>query len=193
MSFKYHLALVLLLAGIAPIEASATTVISLDLQELVGSSNEIVIARVVSQRFLRSDNGRPLTETTLQIHESHKGSCKPREIVTVIQPGGVIDGIGMHVAGTTSFILGEEYLLFARSTARQDAPGILLSTVGMSQGAMRIRKDKHGKRSVLPSASVNTLKNNGRGKFTHSKRALVKPVALDQFMGRVQSYISSNR
>ena len=107
--------------------AQATTMIALDLQQLVGHSNEIVVGKVLTKKSRWTENGKIVTEITIQVSESYKGSCQPGELVYIYQLGGSVDGVGMKIAGSTNFLVSEEYLLLQK--ARPDAADLESSCV----------------------------------------------------------------
>ncbi len=185
----------LLLIGplLTPSITRASTVMALDLQELVGGANEIVIGRIASKRYLKSNRGQIMTEYTVAIRETIKGSSQAKERVLVYQPGGVIDGIGMRVAGTPVFEINQDYLLFARSSTRIDGQGLVLFPIGMSQGALRIHYDKAGNQTVLPSSDLHAVTYDSRTGLRAASGAVNKPVALSTLLNRVREYIASQR
>lgn len=193
---RARIALLLMIAGlfsILPNSGTASTVIALDLSQLVASANEIVVGRVIAKRALRSDSGHIMTEYTLAVSEAVKGSSRPSEHVTMIQPGGSLDGIGMKVAGTPSFLLNRDYLLFARSIARADRSGLMLSPVGMSQGALLIQRDKAGKQSVMPGSGLHAVSVDDRSRLRPAATAIDKPTELSTLLNRVREVIALQR
>lgn len=183
--------LALCLASAAP--ALASIVLAMDLQQLVGDANEIVVGRVLSQKARRTDRGQIVTEYTLLVTDSLKGSSRAAERVFVYQPGGVMDGIGMRVAGSPAFVLNRDYLVFAKSTAKTDGPGLMLWPVGMSQGALLIHRDKSGKQMVLPGTGLHTVSPDSRTGLRASDGAVTQPVALSTLLNRVREYIALQR
>lgn len=196
MGIRLRLAQLLTVAAvfsILPAPGTASTVIALDLSQLVASSNEIVVGRVMSKRALRAESGHIMTEYVVTISETLKGSTQPHELVTVYQPGGSLDGIGMKVAGTTSFGINRDYLLFARSAARVGRPGLMLMPVGLSQGALLIQRDKAGHQVVIPGSGVHAVTADDRSRLKPTSTAIDKPIALATLLSRVREVIALQR
>lgn len=126
----------MLLAGLLllGLPAVATTMLRLDVPELVQSSDTVVhgTVRRVESRW-SGDRRRILTDVEIQVTEALKG--QPGSTVLLIQPGGSVGDIGQTVHGSASFTPGEEVVVFLE---RKGASAFKLS--GMAQGKYQVRR-----------------------------------------------------
>jgi hypothetical protein len=115
--------------------ALASLVMALDLPELATRADGIVVGEIVSveSRWNRRRD-RILTHVEVQVAESWKGQHRVASRITVVQPGGSLDGLSLHVHGTPAFAPGERAVLFLRG---QDPSS--LATLGMAQGKRLMR------------------------------------------------------
>jgi len=75
--------------------------------------------------------------------EAWKGNATGR--LTVVQPGGEVDGIGQRVSGVAELGPGEEVVLFLERT------GSLHRVVGLAQGVYRV-STVSGVRQAVPAS-----------------------------------------
>lgn len=116
--------------------ARGATVLRLSFEELTAKSDAVVRGRVVgSTAKMNAAAGRISTFTEVEVIEAIKGA--PGKKVTVLQPGGVVGGIGQSVAGAARFTPGEEVVLFLQRSP-DGAPAFLV--LGMSAGKVRLEK-----------------------------------------------------
>ena len=129
------LLLVLLIAsGLSPKVLSQGRALSAD--ELARSSDVIVVGKVASMKSnWTADRSRIVTTVTLQVDQSLKGATGG-STVTLVTPGGEVDGVGELYTHSATFTRQEDVVVFARRTPR----GELAVTAGQ-QGKMSIRKD----------------------------------------------------
>ena len=140
------LVLTVLLATAAP--ALASTVIQMDVPALTAHATDVVRGRIVSAvPGWTGDHRRIVTRVEVDVLEAWKGNATGR--VTVVQPGGEVDGIGQRVSGVAELGPGEEVVLFLERT------GSLHRVVGLAQGVYRVSTTA-GARQAVP-ASVDGL------------------------------------
>jgi hypothetical protein len=125
--------------------ARATIVEALDLPELVQHSDHIVIGTVLATQARYDAYGRIVTDATLRVETTMKGSSSPGGTLVVRRLGGVIGDLGMRVEGEPTLTTGDRRLLFLRDY------GAHCRAVGMSQGAVRIEQDPTGRTMALPN------------------------------------------
>lgn len=65
------------------------------------------------KKAIEQDDGIAATAITFRVDVVHKGVVEPGQEVTIIQTGGVIDGVTYQVEGLVMLATGESYLLFA--------------------------------------------------------------------------------
>jgi hypothetical protein len=120
-----------------PLEAG--TAVRMDVPELVGGSDLIVDALVLSARALETGPARIETEYELAVGRTLLGAHLPQR--TVRMPGGVLaDGRGLVLAGVPRLLVGERVLLFL---SQPGADGMRMP-VGLSQGKLRVQVDARG-------------------------------------------------
>ena len=127
--------LLCILFCMAPLVASATTVISLSIEKMAKES-DVIVRGVVTQKKSEWNKARTriYTLTTLQVGERLKGGQKIVDQLTIRQLGGEIDGIGQMVVGNARFSMGEEVLVFLEKHPTDDVYVVL----GMAQGKYSI-------------------------------------------------------
>lgn len=126
----WGLGLLLTIASVP--QVSATSLMSLRLDELTATADHIVIGTVEAQQAHFVAHGeRIITEVRIRISRSLRGAA-PGSMLVVRHLGGVVGNIGQHVFGEASFQTGEEVLLFAELRAGSIYP------VGMAQGALHV-------------------------------------------------------
>lgn len=127
--------------------ASATSVPRLTFEELVDHS-EVIATGHVSRSWADWDAGHKYiwTHYELAVSSAYKGT--PASTVVISEPGGVVGGLGMAIAGTVSYKTGDNVLVFL-----QRMPNGYLRTTGWGQGQYRI--DSNG--SLHASASLSSV------------------------------------
>ena len=121
----------------------ATTLQRLSLEDAVAQAEWIVSGDVV-RTWCGWDRGHRFiwTHTEIAVHDRWKGSTGAT--VTVSEPGGVVDGMGLSVPGMVRYAPGEQVVVFLYRT-----PIGLIRTVGLAQGKLLV--DSRG--LVHPSLS----------------------------------------
>lgn len=173
-----------LLLALAGRSAHASLVEALDLPALVGEAEHVVVARVVSETSHYDERGRIVTDTTLQVEETLKGDRAPGAAIVVRRLGGVVDDIGMRVAGEASYTIGENVLVFG---TRFRAGGAL-RTVGMAQGAIRI-VEKNGERWAQ-SSGVAAVRRDAHGRMKRAPLAVPAPRPLDDLLDEIRTLVA---
>lgn len=127
----------------AELPAAATVAVRLDLAGLVARADRIAVGRVARQEARwAAGHDAIVTEVTIDVARSVKGSLSPGDRVVVLREGGELGDVGMRVEGAARFAPGEEVLVFLER--RGDGA---TWTVGMAQGKLRI-ETVGGKRYV---------------------------------------------
>ncbi|WP_369369844.1 hypothetical protein AB1046_13620 [Promicromonospora sp. Populi] len=73
---------------------------------LLGLSEEEVEAA------MQDDDAVPATAVTFRVDVVHRGAVEPGQEVTIVQTGGVVDGVTYQVVGDVMLAAGDDYLLF---------------------------------------------------------------------------------
>ncbi|HVR40164.1 MAG TPA: hypothetical protein VMU84_13800 [Thermoanaerobaculia bacterium] len=176
MTSKTSLFALALLLGTTSAEATLARVVSFD--EKVESSNTIFIGRCTKTESRWDDQHRwILTSSTFAVEKSWKGATVNE--LTIVTPGGVVDGIHQDSIGIPTFNKGDENVVFVRNT--DVGPTVSFA----SQGAYVVAKDEHGDRIVQPMPSQAVIIDTQRGVAV----APEEPRTLAQFETEVRQAI----
>jgi len=115
--------------------AHATQILLQTPRQMGGNSELVVQARVRStESRWNATHTKILTQIDLTVEEGFKGNAP--STLRVVQLGGVVDGVRMHVAGSLAWKPGEEVLLFL-----ENARGGDYRVAGFSQGKFLVERD----------------------------------------------------
>ena len=138
--------------------AKATSVLPLDLDQIVGGAQHVVHVRCIANDVRADRAVHAVTVTTFVVLDRAKGSGGAT--FTVRQAGGEIDGvvIDYHVP---KFSAGDEYVLFMPASSKLG----LASPVGLAQGVFGVSPGGAGKEvgngrdfaEMLPQADRSSL------------------------------------
>ncbi len=161
----------------------ASSVLALDLSTLTARAERIVVGQVVSVKSEWDASHRNIhTRIELKVEECWKGVVPADGRLVIVQPGGSVDDIEMHVHGMPGFVPNERAVLFL---AGQAAPAV----VGMSQGKRSLRWESAGKRWMADGPDLSAV-------VRRDERGLLQPVApetstpLDDLRRRVRALIT---
>jgi len=114
--------------------AFASAALKMDVPALTAAASDVVDARIVSSTPVwTGDHRRIVTHVVVEVREAWKGRATGR--ITVVQPGGELDGIGQRVSGVTALSAGERVVLFLERVGAQHR------IVGLAQGVYRVVPD----------------------------------------------------
>jgi hypothetical protein len=165
--------------------ANGSIVQALDLDELVGQSDQILLGRVVfSESFQRSD-GLLGSWHRIVVERDVRGSASGQREVIVETLGGSIGDVAMRVEGEPSFSVGERVLVFVR----EGRGGATLRPVGMGQGVMRVRVEQGVETVRQAREGLLLLRRSAKGGLERSAGALPTKEQLDSFLSRVRSLV----
>lgn len=115
----------------------ATTMLSLELESLIDTSDAVARVRVErTQAMWSADGSRIVTEVTLAVLDGWKGGAK--QTVTVFLPGGVVGRVGQRVDGVPRLEPGSELIVFL------EARGDRFVLTGLSQGVFAVVRTNGG-------------------------------------------------
>lgn len=165
------------------LELEATTVVRLNLEQMVRGSQRIIIGRCLSRRtHWNRTRTLILTSTRFAVTEDLKGES--RGFATVVMVGGTKDGITQEVSGVPKFEVGEEVLLFL--TAGKSGRW---RPLGLSQGKFRIVTDRQGIRQALHASSGLHFSRASAGES--SKAPIPARIEIDRLLSRIRQLINS--
>jgi hypothetical protein len=180
------LSLVVALVSV-PLVAGATSVESVTFEELVRSAQQIFVGQVVAVESFRADIGRGpriRTRVTFSIDDAIRG----KRVVSVLEfLGGTVGELTQEVAGMPHFVVGEQYVVFAREGDRWVNP-----VVGFTQGLLRVsRGARDGMARVLtadgaPLASASALGRPGN----RVSASIILPITLSTFVSQIREEIA---
>lgn len=141
---------------LVPTAAHATIARAVQFDEKVENAASIVIGKCIAQTS-KWDAAREwiLTYSTFRIEKTLKGA--PAQEITIVTPGGTVDGIAQEVIGVPRFREGEENVVFVRNS--KAGPTVLF----LEQGNYKVVEDESGERLVKPAVSSGILVDTGRG------------------------------
>ena len=124
----------------AAIAASAT------FDEKVDNSAAIIMGRCIKTESKFDPSGRwILTYSTFDVEKSIKGATGQQ--VTLVTPGGEVNGVRQETIGVPAFQPGDENVLFIKNTSL--GPTVLY----FDQGTYAVRADDLGEKMISPVAS----------------------------------------
>ncbi len=124
-----------MLAMLAAFACRATIVPRLSLEEMVARS-ETIVSGQVTRVWTAWDSPHRFIWTHTEILVSNVAKGNRIEKVVVSEPGGVVDGFGMQIAGTPGYTPGEQVMVFL-----ERMPNGYLRTAGMGQGKLSLSPD----------------------------------------------------
>lgn len=141
--------------ALAPLAAEATITQAVEFDTKVDQAASIILGKCVrteskwdaSKRFI-------LTYSTFRVEKAYKG--QPVQEVTIVTPGGEIDGEHQGTIGVPAFQEGADHVLFVKNT--RVGPTVLY----FDQGAYDVVQDGH-ERIVRPVASEAVMLDTQRG------------------------------
>ena len=144
-----------ILLTIAPSQASVMRFLTIE--ELAGSSSQVVRARITGQTTHWTPNHEGIyTEIATVVLGDLKWAGGPAQgpragerHLTIIQAGGTIDGISLDWTGRPNFNVGEDLVLFLAPYEPADSRDTRLLIVGGKQGRMRVISDSRGNPTLV--------------------------------------------
>ena len=138
-----QIAVVLFAWAIFMPHAIGTTLTRLDLDDLTAESSVVVYGKIVASRVEWNRNRTMIyTVYTVAADQYFKSALGP--VFELHEPGGVLDGIGMRVAGVPTFSAGQEAVLFVWTDQHGQH-----QVTGFEQGSFPVRTDPRSGAKVL--------------------------------------------
>jgi hypothetical protein len=179
---SYYLALLLVVATVAPLPAAVVE--RMTLEDLVARSPIIVHARVERTSAAWDDlTGVIWTHTELVLQEGLKG--RPGNLIRVSEPGGVVGEVGQSVEGMPRFIPGEEVVVFLYRT-----PQGLWRVRGLGQGKFTVLRNSPNSDPVVRSNLAGlTVAESGHLTPLSSISNTVNGMAFNDFKTTVRALV----
>lgn len=135
---------VALLALLPAAPATGTTVVRLELDQLVDQAEGIFTGQAVHSEVVPSRDGDSLfTFVTFEVESALKGVFPGRHL-TLRLHGGELEGLGVRVHGMPQFEVGETYLVFVHGNGFSASP-----VLGWIQGLFRVTREARSGKPVL--------------------------------------------
>ena len=165
------------------LSADATTIVRVDLDELVRISHAVARGQCISSEA-RIDNGNIWTFTTFEVEETLKGNATGR--ITIRLPGGKVGHLTSTVDAVPHFRAGEKLFLFLLPTGAGD-----FSVTGWVQGTFRVRRDSDtAKESVTQDMAGVAVFDPATRQF---KRSGVRNMPVEEFCQRVREAVDREK
>lgn len=136
----------LLVVAFAAPAAHAAVAEAASFTEKVDNSAAIILGKCVKTESRKDPSGRwILTYSTFQIEKSMKGNATGT--VTIVTPGGTVNGIHQETIGVPVFREGDEHVVFLRNTRLGPSP------LYFDQGTYNVDHDERGETVIVPMPS----------------------------------------
>jgi hypothetical protein len=157
-------------------QSDATIVRAIPLDEIVKSSEEVVVATVIESKSHYASVGgyqRMVTDATLLIDHvvlaNRTSTTDHSQTVTVRRLGGTADGLAHVVFGEAALTPNATFLLFLRL----GSDGTFWVSA-MAQGEYQVRTDEEGAVRLARSTNLDTIVDRGRSVVTSLDGATLK-------------------
>ncbi|MBI2373298.1 MAG: hypothetical protein HYV07_04800 [Deltaproteobacteria bacterium] len=171
--------------------ALATVMLPLSIEDMSKEALAVVRARVLDQHAdWDAKHQRIYTHTRVAVLDTihARASMGPELVIRTL--GGEVGETGMKVAGTPSFALDEEVVVFLRVDPEIASE---LQVIGMAQGKLHVRRTAKGQAMVVPSLEgLAFVRPDSTGVLKASE---AKPseteTPLESFVERVKRSVAS--
>ena len=163
--------------------ADATSVVGMNLRQLVAGSPSIVYGTVVSAECRwNEDRTMIVTDVRILVVDALKGAALPEVVLT--QPGGVIGKLAVDVPGASAFRPGEEAVLFLAPGA-----GGRLSVNGLAQGRFDVISDPVTGQKTVRGLRLEGMEAVGVTGAAQTPGIVMEPVPLNRFLGGLRALV----
>ena len=163
--------------------AAASTLIALDLPSLVEQSDYVIVGHAESKAS-RYQEGAIVTDVTLKVVSSLKGSARPGDKLVVTHLGGAVGQVALRVPGAASFSLGQGAVVFLRRAGKD------LNVTGMSQGMMAISGSAGAQQVEASTAGATLMQRNAQDQLVPSEPASSKR-PLAQLLAEIERLVQA--
>jgi len=138
--------LALVAVALAAPAAQAAVAQAASFDEKVDHAAAIILGKCVKTEARFDPTGRWIvTYATFQVEQSMKGSAAGQ--VTIVTPGGSVNGIHQETIGVPVFREGDEHVVFLRNTR------VGLTPLYFDQGTYNVEAGEHGEKLIVPMPS----------------------------------------
>lgn len=178
--------------GALPGRAHASLVLALELPAMTAAADAIVVAKVAATRSWKAQNEKTIfTEIKLEVAETWKGiSLAGTRTITIVQPGGTVGDLEMHVHGLPRFSQGEDAVLFLNARDPQ-RPGLGFILTALGQGRRRLFRDGEGRVMAAPGDRSAAVLKDALGRWQSAPPEPAVP--LDDLRQQVRLLLEAQR
>jgi hypothetical protein len=138
------LALVAIVIAVPAAQAAIAQAATFD--EKVDHAAAIILGKCVKTDARYDPTGRWIvTYATFDVEDSMKGNAAGQ--VTIVTPGGSVNGIHQETSGIHVFREGDEHVVFLRNTR------LGLTPLYFDQGTFNVAAGEHGQKMIVPMAT----------------------------------------
>jgi hypothetical protein len=132
--------------AIAAPAAQAAVVQAASFDEKVDNAAAIILGKCVKTEARYDPTGRWIvTYATFNVEQSMKGDAAGQ--LTIVTPGGSVNGIHQETIGVPVFNVGDEHVVFLRNTR------VGLIPLYFDQGTYNVAVGEHGEKMIVPMPS----------------------------------------
>jgi hypothetical protein len=114
--------------------------------EKVDHAAAIILGKCVKTEARFDPTGRWIvTYATFEVEQTMKGNAAGQ--LTIVTPGGVVNGIHQETSGVPLFREGDEHVVFLRNTR------LGLTPLYFDQGTFNVAAGEHGEKMIVPMAT----------------------------------------
>jgi acetyl/propionyl-CoA carboxylase alpha subunit len=136
----------LLVVALAVPAAQAAIAQAATFDEKVDNSAAIILGKCIKTEAKFDPSGRWIvTYATFAVEQSMKGDASGQ--LTVVTPGGTVNGIHQETIGVPVFQAGDEHVVFLRNTRLGPSP------LYFDQGTYNVAAGDHGEKLIVPMPS----------------------------------------
>lgn len=159
-------------------QSQATILRSVSFDDKVDHAAAVILGKCVNNVSRRDPSGKWIvTYSTFRVEKTIAG--RPAQEVTLVMPGGEVNGVHQETIGVPRFEVGDEHVVFVKDTSL--GPTVLY----FEQGAYDVDTIR-GERVVKPQVSAAVLVDTQRGMAVTPE----EPLALREFEERVRDRIA---
>src|SRR5438105_11569257 len=156
MTPNNRLAALALSVVLATPSAHAAIAVAASFDQKVDNAAAIILGKCVRTESKLDPSGRwILTYSTFAVEKSFKGGAAGE--VTLVTPGGSVDGVHQSTIGVPAFRQGDEHVVFVKNTRL--GPTVLY----FDQGTYDVTSDGHGERVIAPVPTNVVVVDTQRG------------------------------
>jgi hypothetical protein len=184
---KASFALAVSLSLTLPVFAHAATLIALDLAALIKQSDHVVVAHAESETS-RYVDGLIVSDVTLRVITSLKGSSQPGAALVATHIGGSVGQVELSVPGAAHFVIGQSAIVFLRRVPNSHD----LNITGMSQGVMSIVGAGSSAQVSAGGSGATLMQRDANGAFVPMPDTAPQPQSLATVLADIQRLVATS-